>query len=451
MPDKPLSGVRVLDFTWVRAGPWATRWLAILGADILKVEWPEPALGTSTGRSVSRAANTTPAGVAPGINTDGDFSDTNVCKRSVTINARSPKGLTLLKRLLADCDVVMENFSTGLLASWGLSYDEMVKIKPDIIYISMAGLGQTGRTAHYGTMGPLVQALSGLTHLSGLPGAPSAGWGWSYMDNTGGLYADILVLSALHHRNATGEGQYIDFSQVASGMLLTGAALLDYTVNGRPSRREGFPPGNRTVWPGAPLLNNYRGPMAAPHNAYRTAGDDYNAWCAIACFSDREWRALVAVMGSPAWANDERFAGVTGRIEHQEDLDQGIEVWTKTIDKYDLMERCQAAGVRAMPVQSNLDRVEHDPQLSEQHMYTTVHHAFLGDHLTQNPPFTFSEMPTPVFKSGPLAGENNLEILGGMLGLSGEEIRAGYEDGTFWPKTIPLEPYLLEAIESAAR
>ena len=144
---RPLEGIRILDFTWVRSGPWATRWLAILGADIIKVEWPEPALGMYTGRLVSGNERTTPPGITPSINSGGDFSDTNPMKRSVTISARTEKGLALIKRLLAMSDVVLENFSTGVLDSWGLSYDEMVRIKPDIVYVSMAGLGQSAVTS----------------------------------------------------------------------------------------------------------------------------------------------------------------------------------------------------------------------------------------------------------------------------------------------------------------
>ena len=441
---RPLEGLRILDFTWVRSGPWATRWLAILGADIIKVEWPEPALGFYTGRLVREGS--TPQGITPSINSSGDFSDTNPMKRSVTINARTEKGLSLLQRLLGMSDVVVENFSTGVLKSWGLSYDEMTKIKPDIIYVSMAGLGQTGRNSHYNTMGPIVQALCGLTFTSGLPESPPAGWGWSYMDNTGGMYAVMCILTALHHRNSTGEGQWVDMSQVAAGITLTGPSILDKTVNGRNTRRDFFPPGNRAVWPGGPLVNNYRGPNTAPHNAYRTNGGGYNDWCVIACFSDSEWQSLVALMGSPTWANEERFATVASRIEHQEDLDQGIESWTLTLEKYELSALCQSAGIRAAPVQSNEDRVEHDPQLREQGMYTEVHHPVLGTHLTQNTPFTFSESPTSVERAGPICGEHNAEILRDMLGVSDQEIRDGYEDGTFWPKSIPVEPYLLEAL-----
>ena len=445
---RPLEGIRILDFTWVRSGPWATRWLAIMGADIVKVEWPEPALGMFTGRLVSGNERTTPAGITPGINSGGDYSDTNPMKRSVTISARTEKGLGLLKELVGMSDVVIENFSTGVLDSWGLGYDEMTQIKPDIIYVTMAGLGQTGRNKHYNTMGPIVQALSGLTFTSGLPDAPPAGWGWSYMDNTGGMYAVMCVLTALHHRNSTGEGQWVDMSQVAAGITLTGPAILDKTVNGRDSRREYFPPGNRAVWPEGPMLNSYRGPSAAPHNSYRTKGGGYNDWCVITCLNESEWRTLVELMGSPAWANEDRFATMAGRIRNQDDLDRNIEEWTLTLEKYELAAVCQSSGVPAAPVQSNEDRVEHDPQLREQGMYTTVHHPVIGEHLTQNTPFFFSESPTSVERAGPLCGEHNMEVLVDMLGLSPQEIREGYENGTFWPKSIPLEPYLIDALEA---
>ena len=268
------------------------------------------------------------------------------------------------------------------------------------------------------------------------------------MDNTGGMYAVMCVLTALHHRNSTGEGQWVDMSQVAAGITLTGPSILDKTVNGRNSRREYFPPGNRAVWPEGPMLNSYRGPSAAPHNSYRTKGGGYNDWCVITCLTEAEWRALVELMGSPAWANEDRFATVTDRIRNQDELDRNIEEWTLTLEKYELAAVCQSSGVPAAPVQSNEDRVEHDPQLREQGMYTTVHHPVIGEHLTQNTPFFFSESPTSVEKSGPLCGENNMEILVDMLGLSPQEIREGYENGTFWPKSIPLEPYLIDALEA---
>lgn len=444
---RPLEGIRVVDFTWVRAGPWATRWLAVLGADVIKVEWPDPAIGWSTGRVVRDipGMGSTPDGVPRSMNSDGHFNDMHAMKRSVTMNLRTPRGLELAKKLVAQSDVVIENFSAGVLKSWGLSFPEMQAIKPDIIYVSMAGFGHAGPQAAYTTMGPSVQALSGLTFLSGYPDRPPAGWGWSYMDDTGGMYGVISVLSALHHRDHTGEGQHVDMSQVAAGISLTGPAHLDLVVNGRGSRREGFPPANRTVWPGTPKVYNYRGPIMAPHNSYRTLGQGYNDWCVIACEDNAQWRALAGVIGAD-WAQEERFATLDGRLEHQEDLDRLIQEWAVNLDKYDVMELCVRAGVPAAPVQDPSDKLERDPQLAAREHYVPHTHPVIGTYPLQSPPWHYEKTPTPIASAGPICGVDNVDILVGLLGLSHEELRQGYEDGVFWPPSVPIEPYLLEAL-----
>jgi crotonobetainyl-CoA:carnitine CoA-transferase CaiB-like acyl-CoA transferase len=287
----------------------------------------------------------------------------------------------------------------------------------------------------------VAQAASGLTFLSGLPGKPPAGWGWSYMDDTGGMYGAMCALTGLYHRNVTGKGQHIDQSQMVSAVPLNGPALLDFTVNGRASRRAGFPPGNRAHWPGTPMLDNYRGPTVAPHNAYRTHPGGYNDWCVIVCHTDTEWSALVDVMGGPAWAKHEKFATVSGRLAHQQELDERLEAWTATLDKYELTERCQAAGVRALPVQSAEDRVENDPQLRERGMYQELDHPALGRHKVQNAPFKLSQTPAFHHAASPLIGEHTREVVEGLLGMGPEEVRAGFEDGTFWPPKRARFPY----------
>ena len=435
-----LAGVRVVDFTWVRAGPWATRWLGALGAEVIKVEWPDSERGRREGIG-------TPPGVETSLNTSGNFNDTNCNKLGVTLNLRSPKGLDLVKRLISMSDVVIENFSARALGSWGLGYDEMLTLKPDIVYVSQAGFGHTGRHRHYTTFGPIAQAFSGLTYQSGLPGEPPAGWGWSYLDDTGGMYMAMATLTALYHRNMTGQGQHVDLSQMIAGITLNGPALLDTTVNGRPSRREGYPPGNRAVWPGTDFGNNYRGRTVAPHNAYRTKGGGYNDWCAIACFSDEEWRRLVDVMDSPEWATRPECSSLAGRLQYQDELDWHIQEWTLTLEKYELMERCQAAGVGAMPVQSVEDRVEHDPQLRHREMYTELDHPALGLRKFQNSPFKLSETPAFHYLPSPLIGQHNQEVFEGLLELSHEEFVEGYEDGTFWPATRERYPYINEMLQ----
>jgi crotonobetainyl-CoA:carnitine CoA-transferase CaiB-like acyl-CoA transferase len=437
----PLTGVRVLDFTWVRAGPWATRWLGAFGAEVIKIEWPERLDILRSNR------NTVPPGIQPGPNATGQFNDTNANKLGITLNVRTPQGLALARRLIACCDIVMENFSSRVMEQWGLGYEAMHQVRSDIIYISMAGFGHTGRHHHYTTMGPSAQAISGLTFLSGLPEKPPAGWGWSYLDDTGGMYGAMCALTALRHRQATGQGQYVDLAQMITGITLTGPAFLDRTVNGRKARRPGYPPGNRAVWPGVPPLSSYRGPIAAPHNAYRTKGGGYNDWCVIVCLSDQEWQRLVHLMGQPAWATAPALHTLAGRIEHQEELDQGIERWTQTLEKYALTERCQAAGVRAMPVQSSADRVSHDPQLRARGLYTQMDHPLLGRCTFQGVPYKFSKSPAGMHRPAPLLGQHTRRVLEELLGLSLEEIRAGYADGTFWPQHTPLYPYLQEMLE----
>ena len=438
---KALEGIRVVDFTWVRAGPWATRWLGALGAEIIKVEWPLSERGRTTGG--------VPPGMTPSLNTATNFNDTNANKKGITVNLRSEKGLDLVKNLISESDLVVENFSAKTLTSWGLGYEELRKLKPDIVYVSQAGFGHTGRHKEYLTMGPIAQAFSGLTFLSGLPEAPPAGWGWSYLDDTGGMYIAFSALTSLYRRNITGQGQHVDLSQMIMGATLNGSAMLDATINGRPSQREGYPPGNRAHWPGTPMLNNYRGPTTAPHNAYRTKGAGYNDWCTIACFSEDQWQRLVGVMGQPKWATDAKFATLGGRLLHQEELDQGIQSWAQNLEKYELMELCQGSGVPAMPVQSTGNRVDDDPQLRHREIYQEMVHPVIGQWKFQNAPFKLSETPAINYHAAPMIGQHNQEVFEGMLGLSHEEFVAGYEDGTFWPKTLDRYPYMDEMLKAA--
>ncbi len=233
---------------------------------------------------------------------------------------------------------------------------------------------------------------------------------------------------------------------MVSSVPLNGPALLDFAVNGRGSRRAGFPPGNRAHWPGTPLVNNYRGPTVAPHNAYRTHPGGYNDWCVIVCESDEEWRRLVQVMGVPVWAAEPKFAAVSGRLQHQAELDENIEAWTLRRGKYEVAERCQAAGVRALAVQSAEDRVEHDPQLRHREMYLPIEHPALGVRKVQNAPFKLSEIPATNRSASPLIGQHTREIVEGLLGYSHEELHAGFEDGTFWPVKRPRFSYMEEML-----
>ncbi len=411
MPDLPLSGIRVCDLTWIIAGPTATRVLADFGADVIRVEHGQAIDPIRIGRPID--------GATPTLNNSGFFNYFNRNKRSILLNVRHPLGMELLHKLIAASDIVIENFSSGVLESWELSYEVQKAINPGIIYCSVSGFGHSGRDRHFTTWGPTAQALSGLTMMSGLPGKPPAGWGYSYMDHTAGYYAANAIMMALHHRNRTGEGQHIDISQVESGMVLTGPAVLDYTVNGRGFRRPGMPVGNRS-WE----------PAMAPHNAYRCAGDD--RWIAITVRSDAEWQAMVQVMGDPAWAADPMYVTSAGRLANQDALDGAISSWTATRDEYAMMAALQAAGVPAGVCQSPGDRVERDEQFRAREWWTTMPHAELGDE-SQFDGVTprLSSTPGTNRTASPLLGAHTLEVMTELLGLTDEEYAEHEAMGVF--------------------
>ncbi|MGI8550255.1 MAG: CaiB/BaiF CoA transferase family protein, partial [Dehalococcoidia bacterium] len=369
----PLGGVRVVDFSWIVAGPQATRLLADYGAEVIRIEYE--------GRLDSiRIGMTSPPADPASPNGSGFFNNLNRNKRSVTLNLNHPRGIELLKQLIAVSDVVVENFSSRVMEQKGLSYETMAAINPGVIYLSLSGFGHVGRDRDYVTWGPTAQAVSGLTLMSGLPDSPPAGWGYSYLDHTAGYYGAMALLFALYERRRSGLGQYIDIAQIETGMVLAGPAILDAQVNGRAYRRPGNPPGNHASYP-----------AVAPHNSYRCRPDLQHAdagdrWVAIAVFTDEEWQALCRVMDEPAWCHEARFAGNAGRLHDQADLDRLIESWTSGLDRYDVMYLCQAAGVPAGVVQDAADKQERDPQLAARNFYPEIDHAELGRHRFEGVP-----------------------------------------------------------------
>ncbi len=398
MRKHALEGIRVVDFSWIVAGPTCTRILADFGAEVIRVEF-EYSMDYIRGAYAS--------GGSP--NASGMFNNLNRNKLGVTLNVLHPRGREMIHELISVSDIVVENFSATVLERWGLDYEVQRSIRPDIIYLSLSGFGHTGRDKDYVTWGPTAQALSGLTYMSGLPGEEPAGWGFSYMDHTAGYYGAMACMMALHHRNRTGEGQWIDLSQVESGMALTGTAILDRTVNGRPYRREGNPPGNRSSYP-----------RVAPHNAYRCEGED--RWCAITVFDDEQWVAFVQAIGAPDWTADPRFATNEGRCDNQDELDAHIETWTKRRAPHQVMVELQAAGVIAGAVQSPRIKVDKDPQLKHRGFLPEIEHAELGKAKFEAEPMRLSRSPWELRRASPLFGEHTDYVFGEVLGLGSEEI-----------------------------
>ena len=402
-----LQGIRVVDFSHIVAGPTCTRILADFGAEVIRVEFEQ---------TLDYCRYIPPVMPGDGPNRSGSFNDINRNKLGVTLNAMHPKGMDLLQKLITVSDVVVENFSSRVLDIWGLDYDAQCKLRPDIIYASLSGFGHSGSNRDYTTWGPSAQALSGLTYMSGLPGEEPAGWGFSYMDLSGGYYGAIACLMALHHRNRTGEGQWVDMSQVEAGIVLTGSSILDFTVNGRPYRRPGNPPGNRST-----------NPTVAPHNTYRCKGED--RWCVITVFNDEQWESFVDALGAPAWASDERYSTNQGRVENQDDLDRHIESWTRDRTPHEVMATLQAAGVPAGAVQDSKDKVENDPQLEARDYLPAVDHPEIGRGRVEGVPLKMSRSPWELRRAAPLLGEHREYVYQEVLGIEEAELVELAEEG----------------------
>lgn len=405
-----LSGLRICDFTGQLAGAGATRTLAAFGAQVIKIEDP-----VTEGRwDILR-------GMEPfvddrrGIEFGGGFQNHNVEKLGITLNLRTERGRELLAEIVRISDVVAENFAAGVLARLGFPYERLREIRQDVIYVSNCGFGHRGPYSSFKTWGPIVQSCCGLTFTSGLPDLPPAGWGYSYMDHHGANFMCLAILAALVHRNRTGEGQWIDMSCTDAGASLLGPVVLDNTVNGRPTRRPGFPYSNRSD-----------SPAMAPHNVYPALGDDQ--WVAIACRDDRDWEAIVGVVGEE-WARDPRFATREGRLAHQDELDDRMRVWCAARDKFAIQEQMISAGVPGVAVQRPEERIEHDPGTTEFGLWPWVEHPLMGRVRVDGLPYHLSETDWRIERAAPLLGQHNDYVYGEILGLTDAEIADLRKDG----------------------
>ena len=386
-----LAPIRICDFSGQLAGAGATRFFAAFGAQVIRIEDRL----TQGGWDIFRG-NGPWIDERRGTNLGGMFNNHNVEKLGITLNAKSERGKEIMREIISISDVVTENFSAGVMERWGFPYEEMRRIKPDIIYVSNCGFGHRGPYTHFKTWGPVVQAVSGLTFQSALPDMPPAGWGYSHMDHTGGYFMAIAILMALYHRNKTGEGQYVDLSCTDAALTLNGPALLDYTVNGRPTRRPGKPHSNRNIFP----------PMA-PHGIYRSKGED--RWVAISARDDAEWRAICEVIGQPELADDARFATLEARMDvaNQDAIDESLESWTSERSDFEAMDALQKKGVAAAAVQHPEDRMDKDANSLEWETFPEVKHLEMGRVRVEGMPMKLSKTPAKVRKGAPVLGEDN--------------------------------------------
>jgi crotonobetainyl-CoA:carnitine CoA-transferase CaiB-like acyl-CoA transferase len=385
----PLEGIRVLDFTWVVAGPAATRVLADQGAEVIKVE-----------RKVKE--------FIIGSRRAGLMADLNRNKRSIAINMALPAGVDLAHRLVKVSDIVVDNFSARVMRQWGMDYPSLVKIKPDIICLSMSGFGHTGPRTNFVSYGPTLQALSGFTmQMADDQGRP-AGFGYSYADMAGGYSGALAAVIALWHRRRTGEGQFIDVSQFEALVSVIGPSILDLTINGREQ-----PP---------PQWNSQEAP-AAPHGVYRCRpdGEDNDRWLAISVRSHSDWRRFVAAMGSPQWASDPRFHTLFLRMQNRELLDRHIEQWTAGQDAWEAMRILQKASVAAGVVSNAEDLCVRDPQLKARNFWPAVDLSGGGQTHLSNVPFQLSETPGSVRRPAPEVDQDRDWVLSTVLGFDQAE------------------------------
>ncbi len=392
----PLEGVRITDFSWIVAGPQATRICADLGAEVIKVE--------NESHLDSIRLGLPQPDIEPSYNSSGFHSNLNRNKLSITANIHHPGGREVVERLIAVSDVVIENYSAGAFSRMGFDYERLRELRPDIIYVSLSGFGHLGRDASYVTWGPTAQAVSGCTQMSGLPDQDPAGWGYSYLDHSAGYYGSIAVLMALHHRARTGQGQHVDMAQIETGMVLCGVPMLDYQVNGRAYERVG---------------NRSRYPAIAPHNTYRCEGDD--RWIAIVAETQEQWTTLCDVLGLDC-DDDPRFADNESRKQNEDALDATIDAATRGHDPVDLMLALQARGVPAGLCQRSDDKMERDPQLAARDFYPTATHPVLGEHRFEGYPVHFSNARWRLDGGAPLFGGDNHDVLTRLLGYSDDEV-----------------------------
>jgi crotonobetainyl-CoA:carnitine CoA-transferase CaiB-like acyl-CoA transferase len=406
-----LAGLRICDFSGQLAGAGATRFLAAMGAEVIRVEDP-----------VTQGYWDVLRGVAPfvderrGPDFGGPFNNHNVEKLGITLNLRTDTGKKLLRELVSISDVVTENFASGVMARLGFPYEELRAIREDIVYVSNSGFGNSGPYREFKTWGPLAQACCGLAFATGLADQHPAGIGYSYMDHHGANVMAIAIMVGLLHRNRTGEGQWIDISCTDAGALLNGPALLDYTVNGRPLRR-----------PGSPDTNRSRSPVMAPHGIYPATGEDN--WISIACRDDRDWEALTGVMATD-WCLDGRWASRSGRVDAEDELDHRLGEWTRRSDRFELAAALREAGVPAAAIQRPDERIDGDPETSDWGLWPTVTHSKMGDVRVDGIPVHFSKTDWVIQRGAPCLGEHNDFVFGDLLGYTEEDLEAFREEGT---------------------
>ncbi len=390
-----LEGIHILDFAWVGVGPITTKYFADNGADVIRIE--------SAARPDVLRISPPWKDAQPGIDRSQFFASFNTSKRSIALDLSKPKAREIARRLVPWADIVVESFTPKAMRNWGLDYDNLRALRPDLIMLSTCMQGQTGPNALYPGFGQLMAALSGFYYISGYgPGSCAPPYG-AYSDFIAPRFSTCALLAALDYRRRTGDGQYIDMAQYEASMQNLAPALIDYHASGR------------VLGPSANASSRY-----APHGAYRCADEDgHERWIAIAVESDENWRAMLDALG--AANSDPRFATVRDRVENAPALDQFVGTLIRGHAVQELTARLQAARVAAYLIENCVD-LHNDENLEAFGFWHWLDHKEMGPSPYEGLQHRMSRTPGDLRSAAPALGQHSDEIFRAMLGLSADEI-----------------------------
>lgn len=388
-----LSGIRIVDLSMGWAGPLACRHLADMGADVIKVESCERF-------DWWRSWEATPQWIADdGAEKSVAFNMVNRNKRAITLDLEHTQGRHLLLELVRTAHAVVENFSGGVLPKLNISYEVLQAVKPDIVLVSMPAFGSTGPWANFRAYGSTVEHSSGLPHLNGYPEDPPTMQHVAYGDAVGGLTGASALLTALRHQARTGQGQFVDLSQVEALHALASHGILEFGANRRPWPRQG----------------NFS-PQFAPHGVYPCA-DANDTWIVIQVLDDIQWASLQR-LASPTL---NAFGDISERLAAVGELDAALGSWTRNQAGRELMHRLQGAGIPAAVTNSAATLLD-DEQLQARGFWQYVSRAFVGEQPGPSAPYRIGAQPLPIVAPAPTLGQHNQEVLGGILGLTAQDL-----------------------------
>jgi benzylsuccinate CoA-transferase BbsF subunit len=392
MKRLPFDGIRVLDFGWIFAVPHATAWLGSMGAEVIRVE-------SMRAPDLVRFLTGTNGVIGP--NLSGVFHSINFSRKSLALDLSQPEAQKIARRLVAMSDIVTENYTVGNMRKYGLDYESLREIKPDLIMLSGTPLGQDGPFAQTVGFGPTTQAFAGLCHLTGYPDSFPCGIGGTWPDFAVGTGMVFFLLAALHHRDRTGEGQYLDLSMAEMVTTMIPEAMMDFFMNGRGEE----PRGNRD-------------PSMAPHGVFPAAGED--RWVAIAISTDAEFAALCEVLAVPSLASDPAYARMADRLRNVAMLESEVAARTRNFDRDELVRRLRERGIAAGPVYNTLELMA-DEVFQSTGMMKTLESGESGPRAVPGLAARFSALE-PDYRGAPRIGQDSEEVLSELLGMSASDV-----------------------------